>query len=89
MPSPRGTLRFSLASSRSKNLAAFPRVATTLSAPEPGSITPIQALLNLPSSTAIRHASWYSSAREPTLTISALIPLSTAYTRVSRSMRLN
>ena len=51
------------------------------------STMPIQAMRNPPSSTAIRHASLNSSSRSRTRTISVLMPLSTAYTRLRQAIR--
>src|SRR2546426_9043880 len=48
------------------------------------STTPIQASGNRPNSTAIRHASRNNSSRSAARTMSALMPLNTAYTRLSR-----
>ena len=48
------------------------------------STRPIHAILNWPSSTATRQASRNSSSRWRTRTIRVLMPLSMAYTRLSR-----
>ena len=48
-----------------------------------GSTKPIQIILKPPSSVAMRHASLKSSSRSRTRTMSALIPLNMACTRLS------
>src|SRR2546425_7198538 len=67
-----------------RNSSASPPQATGFTRLVSLSTTPTHAIGNCPAPTAIRQAPWKSSSRSCTRTMSALIPLSTAYTRCRR-----
>ncbi len=68
----------------SKNPRTSPSQATGFTCMASRSTTPTQAMRNCPAPTAMRQASRNSSSRLRTRTIAELIPLSTAWTRLSR-----